>query len=260
MNIRPTAILLLSAMLCFAADRTLSDETSPTIIFRTIAVSGEQFDQQYVIRRSHQFLIDNSRTKLIVLTFVPDEPDAHTSLLGCDHCKPYPFWRMQYDAVSKRKFPIGELMAFGANSVVRYRDRSGLVSETVLSGVDPRILSIGEFKARIVHTGMSGRMPTPWLKLYVVGTGKIDSKAGAEFIARYSAQMGVTDSTIEFRSDPWFINEIWSTWLPIFEQHRGTPPTEEAFATTKTLKCDVVRTIQNDVMNNCSWRGSETLR
>jgi hypothetical protein len=252
-------LLLVSSMLAVASDRTLFEEASPTIIFRGIAVSGERFDQQCVIGRSRKFLAANNSKKLIVLTLVPDEPDANISLMGCDHCKPYPFWRMQYDAVSKRMFAIGELMAFGQNSVVRFRDKSGSVSETVLTGSDPRSVVIGGFKGKIVHAGMSGRMPMPWLELYVVGTGALDSKAGAEYVADFSRQMGVNDSTIEFRSDPWFINEIWRTWLPLFEEHRGSPPSEEAFAATKTLDCFVVLTVQGKVTNECSWHGSETL-
>jgi hypothetical protein len=90
---------------------------------------------------------------------------------------------------------------------------------------------------------MEGLMPKPWLKLYVVGSGSIDSNAGAKYISDFSRRMGVTDSTIQFRSDPWFINEIWRTWFPLFDQHRGEPPNEADFKLTKTPDCFVVLTV-----------------
>jgi hypothetical protein len=250
---------MFAALPSFASDRTLEDESSPTIVFRKVAVSGDTFDEQYVVKRSREFLANNTDKKLIRYTLVPDTLEATIGASGCDHCDPYPFWRVQYDAVARQQFPIGELTAIGGNAVVRYRNMHGTVTETVLKGATPRPITIGSFNGTIAHVGMSGRMPTPWLELYVVGTGIISSDAGAAFIAKFSHEMGVMDSTVELRSDPWFMNEIWRTWFPLFEEHRGNPPSEREFNATKTLNCVVVLTVSGKTTNECSWKGTAHL-
>lgn len=80
---------LFVAVLSLASDRTLKDQTSPTIVFRKIAISGERFGEQYVIQRCREFLATNKDKKLIRYTLVPDEKRATVGWFGCDHCKPY---------------------------------------------------------------------------------------------------------------------------------------------------------------------------
>jgi hypothetical protein len=252
--------MALTASLSQASDRIVYNGTSPTMVFRGIAVAGETFNEQYVINRCRQFLAQNADKKLIVLTLGPEGPNAPIAAFGCDHCKPYTFWRQFYDAVNKEMFPIGELMVLGGNAVVRYRDQSGTVTETVLMGSDPRPVVIGGFSGKIIHVGMQGRMPKPWLELCVVGTGTLDAGAGAEYISNFSHDMSVDDSTVEFRSDPWFMDEIWTPWFPLFEEHRGEPPSEAAYNLTKTLNCFRVLRWDKTVGNKCSFEGSETLR
>jgi hypothetical protein len=138
--------LLLFASLGYGTDRTLEEEKSPTIIFRKIAVTGVKFDEDYVVQRCRRFLKTHKDRKLIRFTLVPDESEATIAWYGCDHCESYPFWRTQYDEVTKKMYPIGEMMAFGNNAVVRYRSLQGTVTETVLSGSDPRTIVIDGFK------------------------------------------------------------------------------------------------------------------
>jgi hypothetical protein len=252
-------LIVLTASLSQASDRIVYDESSATMVFRGIAVSDETFNEQYVISRCRQFLAQNADKKLIVLTLGQEGRHAPIASSGCDHCKPYPFWRRFYDAVNKEMFPIGELMVLGGNAVVRYRDTSGSVTETALVGINPRPIGIGEFKGKIVHVGMSGRMPKPWLQLYVVGTGILDAKSGAEYISNFSHDIGVNNSTVEFRSDPWFMNEVWRPWFPLFEEHRGEPPSEAEFSETRTLDCMMVLTLNKTLANRCSFEGWVTL-
>jgi hypothetical protein len=252
---------LFAAVLSRATDRSLEDASSRTIVFRKIAVSGERFDEQYVLQRCREFLAGNKDKTLIRFTLVPDEKVAAIGWTGCDHCKPYPFWRMQYDAIAKEVFPIGEMIVINGNAVLRYRDRNGTVTETVLAGRNPLPVVINDFKGKIVHVGMSGNivakngMPsTLVLELYVVGNGEMSSDAGADYIATFNRHMGVTFSSVDFRSDPWFINEIWRPWFPLFEASRGTPPSEEEFASSKTLNCYMISRRDGTSTNKCSWK------
>jgi hypothetical protein len=160
----------LAASISHASDLVVADAHSRTIVFRMIAVSGQNFDEQYVVQRCRQFLKENKNKKLIRFTLFPDEPGVKVGV-GCDHCEPYRFWRTQYDEVSREMFPIGELMAFGPDAVLRFRTRSGTVTEMVLNGIDPRSVEIDGFVGKIVHVGMSGRMPMPLLHFFVVGSG-----------------------------------------------------------------------------------------
>ena len=68
---------LSSVMLVQASERLLSDQSSPTIVFRRIAVAANTFDEQYVIQRCRNFLSSEDK-KLTVLTLVPDQPNATT--------------------------------------------------------------------------------------------------------------------------------------------------------------------------------------
>jgi hypothetical protein len=257
---------LFAAVFSWATDRSVEDESSPTIIFRKIAVSGERFDEQYVLRRCRDFLAENKDKKLIRYTLVPDETVATTAWIGCDHCKPYPFWRMQYDAIAKEVFSIGEMIVLDGNAVLRYRDRNGTVTETLLAGTNPLPVAIGGFSGKIVHVGMEGnivasggRPMTLVLHLYVVGKGEINADAGADYIAGFNRRMGVNFSSVDFRSDPWFINEIWRPWFPLFEEHPGMPPNEQAFDASKNLNCFIILRPDGTKTNQCSWKGVERL-
>jgi len=258
--------IMFAAVLSPASDRSLEDQSSPSIVFRKVAVSGERFDEQYVLQRCRDFLAANKDKKLIRYTLVPDEKMATIGWIGCDHCKPYPFWRMQYDAIAKGVFPIGEMIVLNGNAVLRYRDRNGTVTETILAGENPRPVIINEFKGKIVHVGMSGNIVaknghpmTLVLQLYVVGNGEINSDAGADYIASFNHRMGVNFSEVNFRADPWFINEIWRTWFPLFEEHRGTPPDEHTFDASKTLNCFIIFRPDGTKTNKCSWKGAARL-
>lgn len=243
----------MSVALMQASDRILSDEKSPGLVFRTVAVSGDAFDEQYVIRRCLTFLAENDEKRLIVLTLIPDQRNATRTVLGCTECRPYPPWMLQYNTIGKENFPMGELMALDGNAVLRYRSDSGMVSETVLGGSDPRAVDLNGFKGRIAHLGMQGRMPKPWLTIYVVGAGMLDSSSGADYVAAFAHRMDVDDLSIRFRNDPWFIDD--SFWFPLLEEHRGNPPSEAEFTATKTLECDEVFTPGNGAARSCSWTG-----
>lgn len=237
----------------------MEDESDATIVFRKIAVSGTVFDEQFVVKRCREFLAANGDKRLIRYTLVPDEKAATIGWLGCDHCEPYPFWRMQYDAIAKEVFPIGEMSVLHGNAVVRFRGMNGSVSQTVLAGSNPLPVALGAFRGEIVHVGMSGRMKTPRtlsLELYIAGHGEITSRAGSTYIADFSRRMEVGYSSVEIRSDPWFINEIWRPWFPLFEEHRGAPPSEQEFSASKTLRCVMVSRPDGTTTNECSWKGT----
>ena len=243
-----------TAPLMFPADRILEDETTPTLVFRKIAVPSEVFSQQYAMQRARQFLAENAHLKMIRLTLVPDEKPATYSQAGCDHCPAYRFWRAQWDLVSAVIFPLAELMSIDGKPVLRYRDKDGVVSAFVLQGSDPRPLRVGVYQGRIVHLAMHGRTDTPLPRLYVVGSGTILSKDAAAYAKDLASRLNVSESRIEFRADPWFINEIWTPFFPLFDAP-GSPPTEEAFKRTKSAYCFYF----SPANNKCSWVGSLTL-
>src|SRR5690348_5397250 len=93
-----------------AADRVLEDTVTPTLVFRKVAVPQQGFSRQLVIDRCMKFFAENPAIKMARLTIVPDIKPATYSLIGCDHCDPYRFWRMQWDPIAEDKFAIGEMM------------------------------------------------------------------------------------------------------------------------------------------------------
>lgn len=214
----------------------------------------QSFGQEYALQRARQFLAETANMKMIRLTLVPDEKPAIFSAAGCDHCEPYQFWRGQWDAILPRTFPVAELMSIDGNSVLRYRDKSGNVSVVVLEGSDPRPIRVGGYQGRIVHVAMAGRTESPIPELYVVGIGTISSKDGASCARDVAAKLGVPRAWINFRADPWFISEIWTTFFPIFDTSDPVPA-EKAFKKTKTLYCSYV----TPTNNKCSWDGVATL-
>jgi hypothetical protein len=55
------------------------------------------------------------------------------------------------------------MVVFNGNAVLRYRDRDGAVTEMVLQGTNPRLISIGGFRGTIAHVGMEGNIvATKW--------------------------------------------------------------------------------------------------
>jgi hypothetical protein len=251
LSIRRFAILFCAtAPLMMSADRVVEDETTQTLVFRKIALPSATFSQQYATQRVREFLAENTRRKMIRLTLVPDEKPATYSRFGCSHCDPYRFWRAQWDAISAVTFPVAELMSIEGNAILRYRDRNGAVSMIVLQGSDPREIRIGDFTGKIIQVGMHGRIESPLPHLYVVGIGTISSKDGALYARELATRLAVHEAWIELRADPWFIDEIWTPFFPLFDTS-GSPPTEEAFKATKTPYCFYF-TRSN---NKCSWEG-----
>lgn len=242
------------APLMISADRILEDETTPTLVFRKIAVPVQAFNQSYATQRARQFLAENAKLKMIRLTLVPDERPATYTRLGCDHCDPYRFWRAQWDQISTVTFPVAELMSIEGNAILRYRNESGVVSTLVLQGSDPRTLRVGGYQGKIIHVAMHGRIDSPLPRLYVVGSGTISSKDGAYYATELAARLGVSEAWIEFRVDPWFINEIWTPFFPLFDTS-DSAPTEEVFKKTKMPYCFYF----TPTNNKCSWEGLITL-
>jgi hypothetical protein len=150
-----------AAPLIVAANRTLEDTVTQTLVFRKIAVPVPEFDRNLATQLANQFLADHRNVKMVRLTIVPDMKPATDSLLGCDHCDPYTFWREQWDRISSVTFPVAELMSISGNAVLRYRDSKGQVTVTVLEGSDPRAVQVGSFHGIIIHVGMSGRKESP---------------------------------------------------------------------------------------------------
>ena len=251
---RSLVLLSATAPLMIPGDRVLEDQTTETLVFRKLAVPAQTFSRQYATQQARQFIADNATMKLIRLTWVPDEKPATYSLFGCDHCDPYRFWRAQWDPISKVIFPVAELMSVEGNSVLRFRDKSGAVSAVVLQGSDPRPIRIGGYQGRIIQVGMSGRIQSPLPQLYVVGAGAISSKEAASYARDLAARLKVRESWIEFRADPWFIDEIWRPFIPLFDTSDSVP-TEEMFKSTRTPYCSYF----TPANNKCSWEGVVTL-
>ena len=251
--IRKLAFLLWAMpTVMISADRVLEDQTTKTLVFRKIAVPPQTFSQQYAIQQARRFLVENANLKMIRFTLVPDEKPATYARAGCDHCPPYRFWRGQWDAISRVTFPVAELMSIEGNSILRFRAESGVVSEVVLRGSDPRQIQIGAYRGKIIHVDMSGRIDSPLPELFVVGTGMVSSKYAFAYTRTLATRLRVRASEIQFRADPWFIDEIWTPFFPLFDPS-GPVPSEEAFKATKTLSCIYFNS--KTASNRCSWEG-----
>jgi hypothetical protein len=124
---------------------------TPTLVFRKLAVPQQGFTRQVVTERCLKFLDENPAVKMARLTIVPDIQSATYSLVGCDHCKAYRFWRMLWDSTADTEFPIGEMMMIEGNAVLRYRDNDGTVSAIVLRGTDPRMIHVGDFTVLFIR-------------------------------------------------------------------------------------------------------------
>lgn len=251
---RIAVLLLAIGRLTISADRVLEDETTRTLVFRKIAVPVTTFSRPYAMQRAREFLVKNTQFKIIRLTLVPDEDRATYSAFGCDHCPPYQFWRMQWDSITPLNYPVAELLSIDGNAILRFRTKNGAVSVTILQGSDPRQIRLGNYKGKIIHVGMEGRVDSPVPCLYVVGSGKILSKDGSSFARKLAMRLDVHVSWIEFRADPWFIGQIWTPFFPFFDT-TGSPPSEQTFKRSKTPTCSYFSNNNNE----CSWKGLMTL-
>src|ERR1700677_2928757 len=99
-----TAVLFSSVSLLTGAERVLEDTVTNTLIFRKVALPPQAFNQAAVIQLAREFLAHNPKVKMARLTVVPDMKPAALSLIGCDHCESYKFWRGQWDSMTKENF------------------------------------------------------------------------------------------------------------------------------------------------------------
>ena len=212
------------------------------------------FSRQYAIGWARLFLASNRHLKLIHATLVPDGPPANLSRVGCDHCDPYRWWRSQWDVVSAVIYPVAELMSIEGNAILRFRDKYGAVSVLVLQGRDPRPIRAGNFAGRVIHIDQHGYVLTPLIKLYVTGTGTMSSDDAAATAKDLATRLGVREVAIEYRADPWFIEEIWTPFFPLFDAP-GPVPAEQEFKATKTLQFSYLLPSHP----RGSWKGLVTL-
>jgi hypothetical protein len=147
---------------------------------------------------------------------------------------------MQWNRITETQFPIGELMMIEGNAVLCYRDCRHGPFVYRPPWFRPRPIRVGDFKGFVVHVDMHGRVGWPLLRLYAVGTGTISAADNAGYARGLATRHGVREAWLEFRADPWFINEIWTPSFPVFDP-RGPIPTAEGFKATRTPYCFTLR-------------------
>jgi hypothetical protein len=252
--VRLCLVFILAAS-ALGADQVQTYLSGKKFAFGRATIPRGQLDLNQAIRVAREFLNENKDKVFLYLTTAPE--DAPTG--GCggilDQSR-YTSWRECYDARARFNFPATEFIKIDEDAVLRFRHKDDNVSGILLLGSDPRYVVVGGLLGLIVgietmqvaEQGDAGTLS--YLDLYLMGRGSLDATVAATYAKSLSVKTGLR-TNIEFRADPWFIDQFL---FPFLERWL-VPPSEVEYKRTKTLSCHYFLPGNS----GCSWTGVERL-
>ncbi len=132
---------------------------------------------------------------------------------------------------------IAEMIASGDDAILRVRDRTGKLTEQVLSGKDPLRVAVGEADFRIVHVSVGRAIAYGSdVRFFVSTTGPLRLEPAEGLLQMLQASLPNFGASVNIQNSPWFINDVDYPFLnPFVETAR--PPTREEYLRTNTMSC-----------------------
>jgi hypothetical protein len=146
----------------------------------------------------------------------------------------YVSWRQINEHYLRSRMEIGELIAVGANAVLRFRDAQGQITKRIIRGRDPLQIRIDGESFEIVHISSAevGKFP----EIYLRTSSTLSAEKGSDVLHGIERMLPDFHVSIYLRNDGLFIYEPKFPYLNPF-QDEPTIPSEEEYRRTKTLEC-----------------------
>lgn len=244
---RTMVIALLAATSCLAVNQTLWNwKAGP---FCKLIVVWDVADlTEPKLRSYYQGLSrDLKRYRAWTVDVFVDREDAAREVSGkmiVETDDDYDRWLDLYNKFGRKLRPMAEISGFGANAVLRLRDRNGNCSETVLSGDNFLQASVGDVKFEILE--ILYRLLPPHMKPRLGDDAMIDVFVRASsfpsveqartFSRLMQKRLQEKQIILMFRTDAFFIGDSFFPIMYRFDP-ATTPPTKEAYEHSKIMAC-----------------------
>lgn len=238
MRYTTVAVLLMIAGVGRSSEKVIDHWITATTLFRGFAIPASEFSKSRV-KNLVTGLFAASGRKLVVVRAVPDGPDSGHMAVAVNHDDHFKLWRDQYEWMVDYTRPVAEAVMIDGNAVLKYRDRQGRESRTVLAGSDPLLLwrdgiqfEIVDIRRQGIEVGASFD-----IELLVKTDEAVSEETARRLTEEYKVHLGLLGKldgvTLVFRADCWFVDD-W--FYPTFGGC-GAPPSQEEFRRGMSLRC-----------------------
>jgi hypothetical protein len=221
-----------------SSERITDHWITETTLFRGFAIPAAEFSKPRVKNLATKLFAASGR-KLVVVRAVPDGPDSSRVAMAINSADHFQLWRDQYDWMVDHTRPVAQAIMIDGNALLRYRDRQGKESRTVLAGSDPLLFWRDGIQFEIVDIHRQGREVGAFfdIELLVKTDKAVSEETARRLTEEYKVHLGILGVTMVFRTDCWFVDD-W--FYPTFGDC-GAPPSQEEFRRGISVRCYSVR-------------------
>ena len=216
---------------------TIWNDERPGFLRRRVALTSATFDLANATQTCKQVLAEYPKTGFVQLTIVPDNATALPPPKP-DHMS-YESWKRWHDNSMEVQGPFAEMLAIDGDAILRFRDVDGRTTKVVLQGKNPLTAEVPGATVEILHFGFvdsTRPLAYPPLDIFVKSKPLLDADAGRTLLRLLEGRFHGFTVSLLAREDTWFVND-WNFpfFFPFGED--GTPPSEEMYTQTRTLRC-----------------------
>lgn len=232
--------------------KTIRETRGPQIVDASMVIPAALFSESGIIMICNSFLTENRAAGMVRLMISTDTQDV-LSMGGAGVTDvSFAEWRELYANTKKNLPAAAELVSIRGNAAVRIRNAEGQVSERVLSGRTPFIISFHDERVLIRGLGLThvwnpDAASFATFEVFVQSSRPWNLSEAQEFSRSYRGKTNIADLVIQISNGWCFPGEsnypVVNRILP-----RLSPPTLEEFKRLHRFYC-------NDATGGCRQSG-----
>jgi hypothetical protein len=230
-----TLLLLCLTATILCADTRLEDSASDDLRMVTIRVSEGSFTLEHLEELARLELSRTPHVNLIRLTIMGAQ--GWYSVPTPDHFG-FQTWINVYSS-SNEPNEVAEMVAIRDNAVLRVRDRSGMITEKILSGKNPLRIAVAgqDFQVLYVYASLWRQED---IRFFIRTASPLRVDSGEELLRMFQVALPNRAIAVNVQNDGLFIGSPGYPFLNPFVRIEK-PPTEQEYIRMKTLRCDSTR-------------------
>lgn len=233
--------------------KTIREARGPQIVDASMVIPATQFSEPRIITMCKHFLAANRAVGMVRLLISTDTQDVLSMGGGGVTDVSFAEWRELYAKANQSLPAAAELVSIRGNAAVRMRTADGKVSERVLSGRTPFIISFHDERVLIRGLGLThvwnpDAASFATFEVFVQSPRPWNLSEAEEFSRSYRAKTNIADLVIQISNGWYFPGEtnypVVNRFLP-----RLSPPSLEEFKRLHRFYC-------NDATGGCRQSGA----
>lgn len=223
---------------------------------RYIRIPTAEFSPAHVRELALSHLQAFERQKLVKIVIATNSPDLSEMRRGkgmFDYG--YQLWADVLAERQRRRGPLAVAIKVQGNAVLKVRDSSRAVTETVLYGKNPLVTVGPGWKAEILHVGFSkvpqGQKKQVHVSFFLKTATRLSIPQAENVVRALTRSVGIRERLFFLlREDPWFIEDEFFPVSDPFGQS-ATPPSAQQYVCVPTISCMST----NDRLSHCRYGG-----